>query len=242
MFKNIIFIIQTMVISVVWITSSYAQSQTVCDYEKPIKAHPDGISKSYCGRQIAHVMGWQGAEWLERPERKQEERTDWLVELLKLPVGAHIADIGAGTGYLTRQLSSKVGAQGKVWAVDIQPQMVQFLQTVQKNSVNRNIEVRQSTLTSVNLPIQSIDAAIMVDVYHELEFPRETLQSLMASLKPGGRIYFVEYRANDINVPIKPLHTMTVDQIKKEAQASGFIFSTLIDQLPWQNVVVFSKP
>jgi ubiquinone/menaquinone biosynthesis C-methylase UbiE len=210
-----------------------------CEYETLSWGHSDGISKSYCGRQIARVMGWQGASWLDRPERIREERTDQLITLLDLKPGMVVADIGAGTGSLSVQMLDRVRPDGQVWAVDVQPEMVAKLQALAKRTAGSGFRVVQSSTVSPNLPLGIFDMAVMVDAYHEFEFPREMLQSLKSAMKPGGLIVFVEYRANDPSVPIRALHTMSLGQIRKEAEHVGLVFERVLTGLPWQNVVVF---
>jgi len=213
-----------------------------CRYAQLKSGHPDGIMKRSCGRQIAQIMGWEGAEWLERPERKTEEGLDQLIDLLQLKPGMKVGDIGAGTGRLSVLMLNRIKPEGQVWAVDIQPEMVNYLSSRAKQFGKNQLMVSQSSSTSPNIPPATLDMAIMVDVYHELEFPREFLQNLMKSVKPGGRVIFVEYRANDKSVPIKTLHTMTVAQVRKEAQDAGLIFERSDSTLPWQHVVVFRLP
>lgn len=213
-----------------------------CDYGSLDRPHPDGIAKTYCGRQIARVMGWQGADWLNRPERLQEERTDLLIKRLKLRPGWVVGDIGAGTGRLTREMARSVLPGGRVWAVDIQPQMIGFLKKMASEFKPGEIEIRQSSATGMSIPPDTLDVAVMVDVYHELEFPREALKSLVESVKPGGQVVFVEYRADDFTVPIKPMHTMSVAQVRKEAEFAGLIFERSDSSLPWQDVTVFRRP
>jgi len=213
-----------------------------CQYEQLKSGHPDGILKGYCGRQIAQIMGWEGAQWLERPERKTEEGLDKLINLLRLKPGMTIGDIGAGTGRLSELMLSRVKPNGQVWAVDIQTEMVRHLNARAKQFGKNQLVVSQSSATEPNIPPATLDSAVMVDVYHELEFPREFLQNLMKSVKPGGQIIFVEYRANDKAVPIKALHTMTIEQVRKEAEDIGLLFERSDSSLPWQHVVVFRKP
>lgn len=210
-----------------------------CDYEALQLGHADGISKSYCGRQIARVMGWQGAPWLDRPERIKEERTDQLISLLDLKPGMLVADIGAGTGRLSVQMLDRVRPDGQVWAVDVQPEMVTKLQALAKKTADSGFRVVQSSKISPNLPLGVFDMAVMVDAYHEFEYPREMLEALKRAMKPGGLIVFVEYRANDPLVPIRALHTMTLSQIRKEAESVGLVFERVLTVLPWQNVVIF---
>lgn len=202
----------------------------------------DGIGKVYMGREISAVMGWQGAGWLERSERAQEERTDLLLMALALKPGMVVADIGAGTGYLSRRMAGLVAPGGKVLAVDVQPQMIEVLDRLVRRNGLKNIEPRLGSETSVNLPPQSVDLAVMVDVYHELTYPYEVLASVLQALRPGGEVVFVEYKAEAPTVPIKPLHKMSEAQIRREAGAHALEWVRTESSLPWQHVVVFRKP
>lgn len=208
---------------------------------RSVPANAEGIGKSFMGRQISHVMGWQGAAWLEREEREREERSDLLMPMLALKPGTVVADIGAGTGYYSRRIADLVGAAGKVYAVDVQPEMVKMLQSVAKQSDYGNIAPVLGGIDDVKLPVASVDVAIMVDVYHELEYPYEVLASIVRALKPGGRVVFVEYRAEDPKVPIKPLHKMSEAQIRREAQLHPLIWERTLNDLPWQHVVIFKR-
>jgi ubiquinone/menaquinone biosynthesis C-methylase UbiE len=193
------------------------------------------------GRDIAAVMGWQGAEWLEREERGREERTDLLLAALDLKPGLVVADIGAGTGYLSRRLAPRVAPGGRVLAVDVQPEMIALLQAGARREGLANIEASLGAADDVKLAPGSVDLAIMVDVYHELAYPYEVLASIARALKPGGRVVFVEYRAEDPAVPIKPLHKMSEAQVRREAQALPLVWERTVEELPWQHVVVFIK-
>jgi len=204
-------------------------------------ASPDGIGKFYMGREIAQVMGWQGAAWLERKVRDREERTDLLLPELRLVPGMVVADIGAGTGYFSRRIAPLVGPNGRVYAVDVQPEMVKMLEALAKGPGLANIEPVLGSKTDVKLPIASVDLAIMVDVYHELEYPKELLASLVRVLKPSGRVMFVEYRAEDPKVPIKSLHKMSEAQIRREAAEHSLVWERTANGLPWQHVVMFRK-
>ncbi len=201
----------------------------------------DGIGKVYLGREIAQVMGWQGAAWLEREEREQEERGSLLLKELRLAPGMVVADIGAGTGYYSRRIAPRVGPQGKVYAVDVQPQMVAMLEAVAKRPGLGNVIPVLGAAEDVRLPEGSLDLAIMVDVYHELEFPYEVLRSLVRAMKPGGRIVFVEYRAEDSFVPIKALHKMSEAQVRREAALFPLQWERTARSLPWQHVVIFRR-
>ena len=208
---------------------------------KSVVASRDGIGKVYMGREIAGVMGWQGASWLEREERQQEERGDLLLRELALKPGMAVADIGAGTGYYARRMAPLVGSGGVVYATDMQPEMMRMLADGAKKAGLTNIKPVLGGLQSVNLPDASIDLAIMVDVYHELEFPFEVVSSLVRALKPGGRIAYVEYRLEDARVPIKTLHKMSEAQVRREAAAHALVWERTASTLPWQHVVIFRK-
>jgi precorrin-6B methylase 2 len=218
-----------------------AQSSPNVERYSQLPASADGIGKSYMGREISAVMGWQGAAWLERQERDREERTDLLLSALLLQPGMVVADIGAGTGYLSRRMAQAVMPGGKVWAVDVQPEMISLLQAGVKRSGLTQIEARLSSVDDVKLPASSVDLAIMVDVYHELAYPYEVMSSILKALKPGGRIVFVEYKAEDPLVPIKQLHKMSEAQIKREAAVFPLDWERTVRTLPWQHVVVFRK-
>lgn len=202
---------------------------------------PNGTGKFYLGREIAHVMGHQAADWLERPERETEERTSKLVELLRLKPGEVVADIGAGTGYLTRQMAVKVSPGGRVFGVDVQPEMLALLTNYVAQAGISNVVPVLGSDKDPNLPPASVDLGIMVDVYHELEYPREMLEAICRALKPGGRVVFVEFRAEDPKVPIKEVHKMTEAQVKKEMKPLPLEWVETLGALPWQHVIVFRK-
>ena len=206
-----------------------------------VPAGADGIGKRYMGRDIAGVMGWQGAAWLEREEREREERTDLLVTALQLKPGMVVADIGAGTGYLARRMAPAIAPGGTVLAVDVQPEMVALLHRTVRQSGLTQIRPLLGAEDDVRLPAASVDLAIMVDVYHELAFPYEVLGSIVRALKPGGHLVFVEYRAEDAQVPIKALHKMSEVQIQREAAAHALVWDRTVATLPWQHLVVFRK-
>ena len=201
---------------------------------------PNGINKWYMGRQIAHVMSHYGIDWLEREEREMEENTSLLLKNLAVKPGMVVADIGAGSGYHSALLSKMVGT-GKVFAVDVEPEMIAYLNArIKQEKLTRIVPVL-STEQKVSLPENTIDMMLLVDVYHEFSFPYEMALSMRAALKPGGKLVLVEFRAEDATVPIKTIHKMSEAQAIKEFKAAGFAFDKNIDNLPWQHCMVFIK-
>ena len=195
------------------------------------------------GRRFAPVMGYQGAEWLERSERDQEEEPDVALAVLKIPRGASVADIGAGSGYITEKLSARVGPQGRVFANDVQPQMLQILARRLAIRNIANVTLVQGTIDDPKLQPASVDLAIMVDVYHELSQPQTMLRHLKNALKPGGRLVLLEYRKEDPTIPIKPEHKMSVAEAKMEVEAEGFMLAKVDEALPRQHILIFTvKP
>ena len=201
----------------------------------------DGIGKIYMGREISHVMGHLGAGWLERPERERQERTDLLIAGLSLSEDFVVADIGAGTGYFTFPVAARV-PQGKVFAVDIQPEMLALMEQRKARENVDNVETVLGEADDPQLPDNEIDLAFIVDAYHEFSFPREMGERLKASLKPGGQLVLVEYRAEDPRVPIKRLHKMSEVQVKQEMTAIGLDWVRTESYLPQQHVLIFQKP
>jgi predicted methyltransferase len=205
------------------------------------KGDPNGIGKWYMGRQIAQVMSHWGIDWLERPEREMEENTSMLISNLGLKTGMTIADIGAGSGYHVALMAPKVGTAGKVYAVDVEPEMIRFIQERIKMEKLNNVTPVLGTEQSVKLPESSVDMMLLVDVYHEFAFPYEMAKSMLTALKPGGRLVLVEFRSEDPLVPIKEIHKMSQQQAVKELKAAGFKFTKNISNLPWQHCMVFEK-
>lgn len=199
-----------------------------------------GTGKWYMGREIAHVMGAGGMPWLDRPERETEERVSLLLKNLDLQKTDVVADIGAGSGYHVFRIAPKV-KDGKVFAVDLQVEMLEELRERKRKGKFTNVEVIKGTEQSVNLPPGSVDKILMVDVYHEFSYPVEMLASMYSALKPGGKIYLIEYRKEDPKVPIKELHKMSEAQAIAEYEANGFTFETNISNLPWQHCLVFVR-
>jgi ubiquinone/menaquinone biosynthesis C-methylase UbiE len=226
---------------VVLATTAVSASEPAAPRYTTTAASADGIGKIHQGREIAHVMSFHGAQWLERAERLEEERPDLVLAALELKPGMTVADIGAGTGYYSWRMAQSVGTGGTVYAVDIQPEMIKLLEQQVAKRGATNVKAVLGTLTDPHLPAGALDLVIMVDVYHEFEFPYEMLTAITRALKPGGRLVFIEFRGNDPAVPIKPLHTMTEAQVRKEAALHPLEWMRTIGGLPWQHVIIFRK-
>jgi ubiquinone/menaquinone biosynthesis C-methylase UbiE len=208
------------------------------EYETREKHDPNGIGKFYMGREIAHVLGPKGIPWLDRPEREDEEHPVKVVEALDLKGEEVVADLGAGSGYFTFRLAAKVG---KVLAVDIQDKMVDVIRKRAAELRITNVEPITCTETDPKLPEQSVDIVLMVDVYHELAFPYEVMRALRKALKPEGRVVLVEYRKEDPKIPIKEVHKMSEEQIKKEMAVVGLVHVKTVGTLPRQHIAIFSR-
>lgn len=211
-------------------------------YEYRDDHDPNGIGKFYLGREIAHVMGYQAAGWLERKERIKEEDPEKLIKALEIKEGMVVADVGAGSGYHTFHMAPLVGEKGKVIASDIQQEMLDLITKKAKEKKVTNVETVKGTTSDPKLPAGKVDLIILVDVYHEFEFPYEMTEKMVAALKPGGRIAFVEFRMEDDKVAIKLVHKMSERQVLKEAAVFPALKHTkTVGTLPWQHVVIFTK-
>lgn len=210
-------------------------------YEYRKEHDPNGIGKFYMGREIARVMGHQGAGWLDRPQREKEEQPAKLMQALQIKPGDKVADIGAGTGYFTFRLSKQVGPKGQVFAVDIQPEMLDILRQRIRAENQQNIVLIQGAEDDPRLPAASLDLILMVDVYHEFAFPYEMTEAMVRALKPGGRLVFVEYRLEDPKVPIKLVHKMSEKQVLKEMKPHPLRWLKTHDVLPRQHIIEFQK-
>ncbi|WP_232625185.1 class I SAM-dependent methyltransferase [Pareuzebyella sediminis] len=232
-----LFIGVIMVFSTLSCWSQTAETDSPYSYRK---GDPNGTGKWYMGREIAHVMGYQGIGWLERPEREQEERTAVLLENMSIRPEDTVADIGAGSGYHVLKMAP-LASKGLIYAVDIQEEMLKALDAKNEKEGFENIALVQGGEKSINLPENSVDKVLMVDVYHEFMYPIAMLGSIKKALKPNGKLFLVEYRGEDTSVPIKKLHKMTEAQAVKEMQAGGMRLERNIENLPWQHCMVFVK-
>lgn len=230
------------------LTSMTAGTATADDavqqkYSFKVKHDPNGIGKFYMGREIAHVMGFAGAGWLERDSREEEERLTLLVRSLKLKDGDVVADIGAGSGVISFLMAERVLPTGKIMAVDVQDEMLARLKQRAKEVGLENVVPVKGTQKSPNLKDESIDVALMVDVYHEFEYPYEMMQTISKAMKPGGRVVLVEYRKEDPTIQIKLVHKMTEKQARKEVEQPGLKlkWKETIGVLPRQHILVFEK-
>jgi SAM-dependent methyltransferase len=204
------------------------------------KGDPNGIGKWYKGREIAHVMGFQGMSWLERSEREEEENTTKLLQNMNIKLEDTVADIGAGSGYHVFKIAPIV-EDGLVYAVDIQPEMLAAMKAKKEEGNSKNIVLVQGSEESINLPENSVDKVLLVDVYHEFNFPFEMIQSIKKAMRSDAELYLIEYRGEDASVPIKELHKMTEAQAVKEMKAVGLTLKQNITNLPWQHCMVFIK-
>ena len=218
--------------------AAWAQSTQASHYTTT-RPSPDGIGKVYMGREIARVMSHEGADWLERPDREQEEAPAKAIGMMELKPTDVVADIGAGTGYFSFRIA-KLVPQGKVLAEDIDPQMIDDLKKTIRDQHIANVEPVLGTTTDPKLPA-GVDVVLMVDAYHEFDHPREMMEAIVCALKPGGRVIDLEYRAEDPQVLIKPHHKMSEAQVKLEMAAVGLVHVKTLDNLPQQHFLVFQK-
>jgi ubiquinone/menaquinone biosynthesis C-methylase UbiE len=194
------------------------------------------------GRRYAAVMGYQGADWLDREERDIEEAPDKALDALDLQPGSTVADIGAGSGYMTARMAKRVGPSGTVYAEDIQPQMIELLKERLKRERLTTVIPVLGTPDDPKLPPASIDLMLLVDVYHEFSDPVKMLNGMRAALKSGGRLVLLEYRKEDPSIPIRLEHKMTVTEAKTEVEAAGFTLTKVDERLPRQHILIFTKP
>ena len=210
-------------------------------YQQKNWHNPDGIGKFYLGREIAKVMGHTEVLWLERPSREIEEQPLAVIKALGLKPSYIVADIGAGSGYFSFRIAKEL-TQGKVLAVDIQPEMLDMINFLAQEEKITNVETILGRETSPNLQSETIDLALMVDAYHELAYPREMMEEIVKALKPGGRVVLVEYRRENPLIPIKTIHKMYQKQVKREMTSVGLQWLETKEFLPQQHYLVFVKP
>jgi precorrin-6B methylase 2 len=210
-------------------------------YETRAQHDPNGTGKFYMGREIAQVMGPGGIEWLDRPEREEEEHPAEVLDSLDLRPGEVVADLGAGSGYFTFRMAPRVGETGRVLAVEIQEAMLTTLRARAATKKTTNVEVVQGSEVDPHLPVGAVNLVLIVDVYHELAYPFEVMTKVRESLKPGGRVVFVEYRKEDPAVRIKQVHKMSVKQLEREMSAVGLVRVRTVETLPLQHIVIFEK-
>lgn len=201
---------------------------------------PPGVTE-YMGRKIAPTMSYAHAAWLTRQERNREEDPAKLMKALNIKEGMTVCDLGCGNGFYTLKMAKEVGKSGKVLAVDIQQEMLDMLQKRVDKAELKNVQPILGTVADPKLPDNAVDLILLVDVYHEIDHPTEMLAAMRKSLTKHGRIVLVEFRAEDPNVPILPLHKMTKEQVKKEITANGFKLVEQYDDLPWQHVMFFER-
>ena len=193
------------------------------------------------GRHIASVMGVGGADWLERPERESEENVEGALNAIGLKPGMTVAEVGAGTGYVALRMAQRIGSAGKVYANDVQPEMLQLLRVNATKAGLTNVVTVLGSVTDPKLPLGQMDLIILVDVYHEFSQPQKMLQGIRAALKPDGRLVQLEYRKEDPAVPILPDHKMSVAEAKTEVEAEGFKLGPVIETLPRQHILIYTK-
>jgi precorrin-6B methylase 2 len=235
------FIILLFLFTALLISNECVGQKTNTDKKYTFKSGDDnGIGKWYMGREIAYVMGFEGIGWLERPEREKEENVSKLIQNMKIKSDDVIADIGAGSGYHAFRMAP-LAKNGLVYAVDVQTEMLMAIEKNKEISKRKNIETILGTEKSVEIPKNSVDKILMVDVYHEFSFPVEMISSMKNALKSNGQLFLIEYRSEDPLVPIKSIHKMSEKQAVKEMEAAGFKLKRNIDNLPWQHCMIFIK-
>jgi SAM-dependent methyltransferase len=194
------------------------------------------------GRRFAGVMSYEGAAWLDREERDIEEAPDKALDAIGIAKGSTVADVGAGSGYMTVRMAARVGPEGRVYATDIQPQMLAMLRDRLGRERITNVTLVQGAIDDPRLPLSTLDLILMVDVYHEFSHPQQMLRGLLAALKRGGRLVLLEYKKEDPSIPIRIEHKMTVAEAKLEVEAEGFRLARVGTELPRQHILVFEKP
>jgi ubiquinone/menaquinone biosynthesis C-methylase UbiE len=230
----------SLIIAVSSIARSQSQPAGSPVYENRSAHDPNGIGRFYFGREIARVMGHEGADWLERPDREETELPGRVVDEMQLEPASVVADVGAGTGYFTFRIATRV-PKGRVYAVDIQKQMLAMIAERRKALKLENVVTVEGTERDTHLPQNTVDVVLLVDAYHEFAWPREMMTSIVRSLKESGRVVLIEYRGEDPSVPIKKVHKLTVAQAKLELAAVGLSLKETRTFLPYQHFMIFEK-
>ncbi|HMO83481.1 MAG TPA: methyltransferase domain-containing protein [Lacipirellulaceae bacterium] len=225
-------------------SAAHAQEDLAPPAERPgdaaNEAPSDGPS-TYMGRVIAPPMHYSGADWLMRNSRRREENPTRLLEFLNVQPGQIVCDFGCGNGYHTLPLARRVAPEGSVYAVDIQPEMLELLTSRTEGRGIDNVRTILASPSDPGLPAAIFDLVLMVDVYHELSDPPAVLAAVRTSMKRRGRLAVVEFREEDPAVPIHPLHKMSQEQVMREIPANGFKLVGQFDRLPWQHVLLFAR-
>lgn len=193
------------------------------------------------GRRYAQTMSYLGADWLDRSERVQEEEPDVALDAIKLVAGSTVADVGAGSGYMTVRMARRVGPTGKVYANDIQPQMLSMLRQRLDREKLTNVDLVLGGYDDPKLPANAVDLILMVDVYHEFSEPQKMLRRMHEALRQGGRLVLLEYRKEDPSIPIRPDHKMSVAEAKMEVEAEGYTLASVDERLPRQHILIFTR-
>ncbi len=193
------------------------------------------------GRQIAPVMSVNGADWLDREERTREEQPEKAIAQLNLKPGMMVGDVGAGTGFYSIRLAKGVAPNGLVFANDIQPGMLERLKANAAAQHVTNIVPVLGTESDPRLPEGKLDLVLLADVYHEFSQPQRMLDRIRESLKPTGKLVLLEFRKEDPNVPIRPEHKMSVQEVKAEVTPEGYKFERVVDTMPWQHIIIFGR-
>ena len=239
--KLCLIVLSLLVFNLLSFSPALAQDATPSYYRTKAFHNPDGIGRYYMDREIAEVMGHRAMMWLERDSREREEQPSAVIDHLELKPTDSVADIGTGTGYFAFRMAELV-PEGKVYAVDIQPEMLDVVEFLAEDGNISNVEPVLATEQNPNLKPSSVDVALMVDAYHEFAYPREVMENLYTALKPGGKVILVEYRQENPMIMIKPLHKMSQKQVKKEMQAINLKWLKTQQFLPQQHFMVFQKP
>jgi predicted methyltransferase len=230
------------VLSLPSVVAALALGSTACSRATPANANTNATDPpgTYMGRTLATPMSYQGADWLDRDDRETTEQPEHVLDVLGVKDGMTVADVGAGSGYFTVRIAKRIAPRGHVLATDLQPEMLDLLRTKVSAAKLTNVVPILSTESDAKLPRGEIDLVLMVDVYHELPKPAQTLAQVRVSLRPEGRIALVEYRGEDPDVPIKPEHKTTLVQVRRELEANGFVFRSSDESLPQQRIIVFT--